>query len=216
MLTLSSLTLAAGLAAIFAAAAPSIHQEPLPPVPPPLPSGTLAPGAFTPLEREVLQEINLARVDPAAYAQIVAHTAEAYRPEDVREAVDFLERQPPLPPLAPDARLTDVARDLVAFQEATGAVGHGVKDETFAARLRQEQVFAGITGEIVSYGEPTARRVVVQFLIDPDTPGRGHRGNIFDRLYDHAGVACGAHHSLGEVCAVDLAGMMMRPGTEAP
>ncbi|MDE2355433.1 MAG: hypothetical protein KGL69_01630 [Alphaproteobacteria bacterium] len=205
--------LLAGLASAPAAAQP-VTREDLPPVPRPLPQGDLASRGLSPLARAVLEEINLARTEPAAYARIVAHTPLAYRPEDVREAVAFLERQPPLPPLAPDLRLTAVARDLAFYQAVTGGVGHGAEGQTFPARLREEQVFGGITGEVVSYGETTARGVVVQFIIDPDTPGRGHRMNLFDRLYDHAGAACTARRSMGGMCVVDLAGMMMHPGAE--
>ena len=165
-------------------------------------------------EAEVLAEINFARTRPQAYAQRLRHEvaygrADAYSdPRDLAEAVDFLMRQSPLPPLARDRRLEAAARDHAERQGASGEEGHGPPG-ALGRRLRGEGLFAGLTAENISYGPLDAREVVAQLIIDSGVPSRGHRHNIFGRGYQAAGVACVEHRRYGGMCVIDFAGAMV-------
>src|SRR5262245_41143918 len=92
-------------------------------------------------EDAVLDEMNYARANPQAYARKLRRLQvrdASYGGDDrygggmgqedpyaVEDAIAFLMRQRPLPPLRDDARLGRAADAHVARQARSGAVGHG-------------------------------------------------------------------------------------------
>jgi uncharacterized protein YkwD len=179
-----------------------------------------------PVSREaaVLAEVNFARTQPRAYVQrLRAVAAETVRsghyanPADgdegaLDEAIRFLEQQPAVAPLSPETRLQTTARDHVDAQGRTGETGHGDGGRGFSERLKQRGVFAGISAEDIAYGYTSPRDVVAQLVIDRGILGRGHRVNIFEPNFRVAGVACGPHPAYGEMCVIDFATPLIRPG----
>lgn len=184
-----------------------------------------APAAFAgSLDDAVLDELNYARAHPAEYARELRQQERSAGPGDysgfanedpdaVEEAIDFLERQPPLPPLEEDRRIAAAARQHAAAQAARGGVGHGPSGD-LGRRLRDNGVWAGISAENISYGYDEPRAVVRQMIVDTGVAGRGHRRNIFTPGYRAAGVACGPHRAYGAMCVIDFAGAIMRRSAE--
>lgn len=178
-------------------------------------------------ESQVLAELNRIRAHPQAYArelrrQQVAQTRygdDAYDgggggmsqedPDAVEDAIDFLMRQRPLPPLADDGRLAAAARAHVARQGPTGDVGHGAPG-ALGQRLQRAGLFAGLEAETISYGQRTPDEVIRQLVVDSRVPSRGHRLDLFGHGYQAAGVACGRHAEWGSMCVIDLAGAIVR------
>ena len=174
------------------------------------------------LEDAVLEEVNFARTHPADYArelrdeQISGHRGRGWSaladqdPDALDEAIDFLQRQAPLPPLRGDGRLAASAFDHASVQGPRGELGHaGPGGVTFSQRLKREGVWAGLAAEAISYGYDSPRDVVRQLVIDSGVANRGHRGDIFGRGYQAAGVSC-AHHALwGAMCVIDFAGALV-------
>lgn len=165
---------------------------------------------------EVLAEMNFARAHPSAYARELLDEAQrgdrysnlAYEDRDaVDEAIDFLMRQPPLPPLQADDRLAAAAHAHTSAQGPRGELGHGAPGN-LGQRLQKNGMWAGLAAEDISYGHDTARDVVRQLIIDSGVPDRGHRKNIFGRAYQLAGVGCGAHSVYGSMCVIDFAGAL--------
>ena len=163
------------------------------------------------LEDEVLLKLNQVRADPAAYARELRQEVAAGKGDPVQadgdedafaDAVAFLAAQKPLPPLSRDERLAASARAHVIAQGARGDVGHGA----FGQRLISSGVRAAQAAENISYGEPTAREVVRQLVVDVGVPDRGHRKTIVAADYQVAGVACGPHVQYGAMCVIDFAG----------
>jgi len=167
------------------------------------------------LEDAVLAEVNYVRAHPAEYARELRRAPdwafEQEEPGAVEEAIDFLERQPPLAPLKADRRLDVAARQHAQRQAARGDVGHGPAG-SLGVRLRTAGVFAGLSAENISYGSDDARAIVRQLVIDSRVAGRGHRRNIFTASYSAAGVACGGHRQWGSMCVIDFAGALMERG----
>ncbi|MBO9546400.1 CAP domain-containing protein [Caulobacter sp.] len=167
------------------------------------------------LDEAVLDEVNYARAHPADYARELRRAPEwAFEQEEpgaVEEAIDFLERQRPLPPLKADRRIGSAALEHVRLQGPRGEVGHGAAG-SLGLRLRAAGVYAGLSAENISYGYDDARQVVRQLIIDSRVPGRGHRRNIFGAGYTTAGVACGSHRQWGAMCVIDFAGAVMERG----
>jgi hypothetical protein len=182
-----------------------------------LPAALPQPAKADAFENEVLAELNRARAHPRTYAHELRRRSEVVRagyggpddPEAVRDAIGFLERQAPLPPLRPDGRIAAAALDHVRLQGPRGGVGHG-RPGSLGRRMQDHGVWAGLEAEGISYGQPTPDAVVRQLIIDSGVPGRGHRKDVFDHAYQTAGVACGPHAIYGEMCVIDYAGAIVR------
>ncbi len=172
------------------------------------------------MEDAVLAEVNFARVHPQAYAQrllaepVTAWEARLAPDADAvadhhafAEAVDFLMRQAPLPPLQSDEVLGAAALEHVSNQGPVGQIGHsGAAGERFDARLRRHGLTAEIAAENIAYGPATPSDVVRALIIDAGVASRGHRRNIFHAGLASAGVSCGPHRDYGVMCVMDFAG----------
>jgi hypothetical protein len=170
------------------------------------------------LDSDVLYELNLARTQPQAYARTLQQAARLTRasgayddPAAFHEAVDFLMRQPALPPLGADRALQGAALAHADYQGPKGGFGHaGPGEQSLDQRLHSHGAFAMLMAEDISYGYANPREVVLQLIVDAGVPSRGHRNNIFNPAFREAGVACGHHRLYGAMCVVDFAGKMMR------
>lgn len=178
-----------------------------------LAAGFAGPALAGGLDSAVLAEVNWARAHPAEYARELDEQPPqdiAYNdPEALDDAVAFLMRQSPLPPLREDARLAAAAESHAVAQGPSGEVGHHATAGGLGERLARQGVHAGLAAEDISYGYESARDVVRQLIVDSGVPGRGHRANIFGRAYQAAGVGCGPHSTYGAMCVIDFAGAMI-------
>ena len=125
----------------------------------------------------------------------------------VEEAADFLEEVQPLKgQLTFSQELHWAARSHVLDQGPSGATGHvGVDGSQPAQRLERFGSFEKVMGEVINYGEETARMTVIQLVIDDGVPDRGHRHNLFNPNFRVAGAAIGYHKGYGSMTVVDLA-----------
>ncbi len=166
----------------------------------------------------IIQEMNLARQNPAAYA---AHIEELraqfngrylvlpggtriYTREGlgaVDEAIRFLRSAQAIQPLKLSPGMCRGAADHCA-EQANGALGHGNP----ARRMNRYGSWAAAWGENIAYGKTSAREIVLALIIDDGQPARKHRANIFAAKFNYAGAAYGPHARYGSVCTTDFAG----------
>ena len=159
------------------------------------------------LAAQVQAELNLARTAPLHYAQIVAGHHRGAGERAVAEAVHFLEKARPLPPLTRSEGLSASALGHVLDLGPSGARGHTGRDgSTPWKRMARFGRWSGSVAENISYGESEARGIVVSLIIDAGVRGRGHRLNIFGRNLFRVGIACGSHAGYGTMCVMDFAG----------
>lgn len=177
------------------------------------------------LAMQVLAEINLARTEPRTYAGFIREFRSQFRGRyyllpgsrtrmqtsegvsAVDEAITFLSRLKPVPPLAWSDGLAEAAAELAEEQGRSGATGHnGRKSHGMRERIERHGEWEGQIGENIGYGPEGARNMVMQLIIDDGVPGRGHRVNTFSREYKTAGVACGLHPRFGTMSVIDFAG----------
>lgn len=169
----------------------------------------------------VLEEINLARTSPSAYADFVTQfksdllagrtpkgndCSEAQWIAAIDEAVDFLGNQSPIDALEMSPGLCLAAQDHVETQGPMGAMGHvGSDGSTILQRVDRHTPKSIGVGENISYGTLDARRMVVRLIVDVTYPGRDHRVNLFDPRFRFAGVASGVHENFSHICVMDFA-----------
>lgn len=174
------------------------------------------------IEDEVLAEINFARQNPRDYADELREyrsffegrlvflpgeetgmiTNEGTRAVD--DAIAFLGRQSPLPPLDHGALLAHAAVDHVAAQGSTGGLGHSSAAGNSPGERVRRRGGDIYVGEGISYGYSNAREVVRQLIVDDGVPGRGHRALLFNASFRYAGVGCGDHRRYRFMCVVDM------------
>lgn len=185
-----------------------------------VPGGAAAQAGF---DRDVLAAINQARTQPRQLASelrryrttfdgkvardggdpIGIMSVEGVRAVD--EAIDFLERQAPMPPLGEGPLLGRAARGWAATQGRIGGRGHG---SAISASPGDRVRAAGgdiYVSETISYGMTSAIAVVRQLVVDDGQADRGHRDLIFSHGVRFAGVGCGEHARYGAMCVIDLA-----------
>jgi hypothetical protein len=200
---------------------------------------TLTPAAFSgatdrntflsPMEAEVVAEINRLRADPAGYADILLAKKPLYRglrivasskeEQDLEVTVEFTQEGLPALEEAIAAlgatrhrrrlqvsrRLCRAAHDHVLRQGSEGAEGHNDSGGRPIDRIKVYVPGVKVAGENISYGRWTARDVVVHELVDDGVKDRGHRKSLLDSRFDEIGVSCGNHRVYGIMCVIDLA-----------
>lgn len=186
--------------------------------------GVTAPAYTASIDEAVLAKLNRVRANPAAFADELRTYRSYFRGDEVHypggpieitnegrravdEAIAFLERQKPLPPLSAEAVLIRSAFDHVKDQGRSGRVGHSGSDGSgMSERIRRYGQWHGSAAENISYGQGDAASVVRQLIVDDGIADRGHRNNIFDPNLKSVGVACGPHRTWGAMCVMDMAG----------
>lgn len=183
------------------------------------------PDYLSPLEVEILEEMNLARMEPQRYAGFIEEFKMYYNGRQlllpgrqkalltvegvaaVDEAINFLRAAKPLPPLAVNRGMCLAARDHASDLALKGLTGHKGSDGSSPnARLERYGAWEGNVGENIVYDVNTARQIVIGLIIDDGTSNRGHRRNIFDPNHRVAGVSITDSASNGARCVLNYAG----------
>lgn len=184
--------------------------------------GTL--DSLSPLEKEVVREVNLARSNPGRYASFLADWKQYYEGRRIKrsgeptilteegvaaleEAIEYLRSIGPVPSLRPSLGMSLGAKDHVKELGPTGAVGHrGLKGSWPTDRVNRYGSWRQALGENIYYGRDKAREVVIGLVVDDGVPSRAHRHNMFDPAFHVIGVGCGAHATYGTICVITFAG----------
>lgn len=180
---------------------------------------------LSPLEKEIILEINKLRSDPARYAEeFIAPLAKRYNrrllyfPGDqpllttegvnaLYECVSELKRHQPFPVVFPSEGLTRAARDHVNDQSKTGRTGHQGSDRSsMRDRIERYGKWEFRIAENIAYGGKTARQIVIYLLIDDGVKDRGHRKNLLNPDFRMTGVATGSHPRFQVMSVMDFAG----------
>lgn len=166
----------------------------------------------------VIHEMNVARQNPAAYAEALQQVRATYNGRSivlpgqtriitreglraVDEALSYLRKAHPLQPLILSPGMCRGTADHCA-EQVGGEIGHGNP----AGRMNRYGPWGAAWGENISYGKRSARDIVLALIIDDGLPARKHRANIFAAKFNFAGAAYGPHARYGSVCTIDFAG----------
>lgn len=196
---------------------------------PPVPTGA----ALAEMERQIVDEMNLAREHPTRYARYIEERLRYYDGKLLRlpgripvqtneglaapkEAIRALRAMKPAPALTLSDGMSLGARDHVRDQGPAGRTGHKGSDGSYANdRVDRYGRWIASIAENIAYGPTTARDVVIGLIVDDGVPDRGHRVNIFDRASRVTGVACGPHRTYRMECVIVYAAKYAEGKTEA-
>ena len=183
-------------------------------------------GYLSPIEKDVVLEMNKVRTNPKKYAELyIQPMLKYYNGKNysvpgqitiatnegaaaVNDCVAALNRANSAGILKPERGLSLAAKDHVTDQSRTGQTGHNGSDRsTSEMRMKRYGVFSGswALGENIAYGETTGREIVCGLLIDDGVPGRGHRANIMNRAFTQTGAAFGTHTQYRTSCTITYA-----------
>lgn len=176
------------------------------------------------LEKQVIEETNFARTKPKEYAKILERRKKYFdgrlykEPNKIpmvtnegvnslNEAINFLNRVKPLQPLSPSKGLSLAAQAHAKDTGSKGITGHyGSDGSSLTDRVNRYGKWEIYVGENVSYGQETARKIVIQLIVDDGVRDRGHRENIFNPKFNKIGVGYGIHKQYQHLCVQDFAG----------
>ena len=189
-------------------------------------SNNLVPRYLDRQELALLNELNLLRADPAAYAEKLAAWLPYFEdqflvlpgrvalsteegPAAVEEAIAALRKARPLPEFAPSRALSYAAADHARDIGSKGIVAHEGSDGSQPRRrIRRYALPTGTTGEVISFGPSRPDFVVMTLLVDDGVRDRGHRKLLLDGRFRLAGVSCEPHTVYGTTCVIDVADML--------
>lgn len=178
---------------------------------------------LSPLEKEIFNELNLARTRPAEYASYLEQLRPRFKGKmyqapghpalqteegltALEEAIRFMRAAPALPPFQISKGMCMGAMEHVRDQGPKGGTGHKGSDGSLCdERVARFGSWRDDIGENLSYGTDTARERVLTLIIDDGVANRGHRNRILSRSYKVAGVSCGSHSQLNTMCVITFA-----------
>lgn len=177
------------------------------------------------LEKAILEETNLLRRDPQAYADLLAQLKSYYQdkilalPQEIQEqtqegvsavdeAIAALKAASSLPELTLSSGLSRAARDHATDIGSKGLVSHTGSDKsTMRERMDRYGEWSGSSAENITFNSSlNARRHIMALLIDDGVPNRGHRKNLLNPALKVTGVACAPHSQYGYTCVMTYAG----------
>lgn len=165
------------------------------------------------VSQEVISEINYARANPDAYADLLKKLPPSPSRDD---AINYVADQKPMGPLTNDPRLADAAAKQALDQGTIGGVSHiSSAGEGPLQRLQKSGVYAMIVAEEISVSQYTPRSIVSVLVVDAGVANSLHRKDIFDQKLTMGGAACAAHKSYKIICVVEMSGpeiVVRKPG----
>jgi uncharacterized protein YkwD len=188
-------------------------------------ANTAALGFMSQLEREIIDEMNLARTEPQKYAAFIEEYKKYYNGNRltipgrqkaivtnegitaVDEAITYLRATQPLPGFEVARGVCSAASDHAKDLAGKGFTGHrGSDGSTPNARVDRYGQWEAAIGETVVYEVSTARQIIISLIIDDGVPNRGHRRNIFDANYHVTGISVSDPLTFGSKCVIDYVG----------
>jgi len=180
---------------------------------------------LTPVEKDVILEMNKARSNPAGYAEQYLKPRLQYfsgsrygapglsfmteeGKKAVEECISNLSNRGAVSVLTPERGIALAAKDQAADQSKAAAISHyGSDGSSPFDRMKRYGTFgSGYNwGENIDFGMTSGQEIVIALLIDDGVKDRGHRENILSREFSQTGVGYGTHPRYGSLCVIDFA-----------
>lgn len=181
---------------------------------------------LSPIEKDVILEMNKARTNPQKYAKLYIQPRLKYfngknysapgqiskttkeGTSAVIDCIAVLNKAAAAGILNPDPGLTRAAKIHTADQNKTGRTGHTGSDRSSPeSRIKRYGTFSGswTLAENIAYGPDTGREIVCNLLINDGVRERGHRTSLMNDEYTQTGVGAGTHARYRTMCTITYA-----------
>jgi len=144
-------------------------------------------------EMDVIYYCNLVRLDPKKFLNTVVPKYVASRELKSSSYLSSLKRELKKTKKLPAFKLSDnlygVANVHAVASGKKGTTGH----QNYSKRFKKVIDEFGTNGENCDYGNGKAIDIFFSWLIDEGISNLGHRKNILDKEYNHAGVSIADH-----------------------
>ncbi len=174
-------------------------------------------------EKDVVTELNILRTSPLSYVKHLQQRRSYYQGKIIRrpgkisimthegvkavdEAISYIKSRSKLGSMKVSRGMSLAAKKYAKYQGRTGATGHYSGGTTPASRVNQYGSWLYTIGENIYYGWNTGRDVILALLIDDGVLSRGHRVNMFNRVFNVVGIGCSMHRRYRYTCVMDHAG----------
>ena len=166
-------------------------------------------------EKQVIYYINLCRMNPSLFEETFLKNYlkenRIKKDKNVKELITNLKETGPRVLLKPDRILTETARKHAIDMGNSGRTGHNASDGTpYRSRMEELLVKFSSVNENANYGNELAIDIVINLLIDSNSPNAGHRRNILDIESRFIGVAIEPHKRYKSNCVQVFGGAKKR------
>lgn len=145
----------------------------------------------------LIDEVNILRSDPAAYANVVMLYEPMYRSRDINafnEVIDELNKLGPLSTLQKNDVLMSYAQTRTQINSKNNQMNHSDLGEMIMDPSLTSQRIQKLS-ENLALGYYTAVDIVVAWLVDAGVPNRGHRKNLLEPDINISGEAYANGHA---------------------
>ena len=123
-----------------------------------------------------------------------------------KEAISYLKKLQPLPPLEWDENLAQSAMEHVMDIGPKGLLLYQSSDGTEPEeRISKYGNYKESLGENIDFGPNDAMGVIISLTLDDGEEQRPHRENLFKSDYHKVGIACGSHKTEFQMTVMDFA-----------
>ena len=123
-----------------------------------------------------------------------------------KEAISYLKKLQPLPPLEWDENLAQSAMEHVMDIGPKGLLLYQSSDGTEPEeRISRYGNYKESLGENIDFGPNDAMGVIISLTLDDGEEQRPHRENLFKSDYHKVGIACGSHKTEFQMTVMDFA-----------
>ena len=174
--------------------------------------------------KQVVDEHNLIRTNPQFYIPFIEkemsylNGSTLEKPGEIplmtnegkaayQECIKFLKNQKPLSKLEHNDKLSRASQDHADDIGPRGACSHNGSDGSSTSdRIERYIQWQNSCAENISFGQKTARDVIIQLIVDDGLQNRIHRSNVFSADSKFIGVGFQNHRDYKTCCVIDYVG----------
>ena len=184
------------------------------------------------IEEEIFKEQNELRKNPKSYIKKLENSLNFYQNnilfkeneipiptyegiEAVKEAINFLKNQKPVPELIYSKDISLSCKDLVNDIGPKGLISHeGTEIKNIYNRLEKYCDWDGAIAENLDFGFKIPENIIMNMIIDDGDENRYQRQNLFFPDFKYVGIGVGPHRDYGISVVIEYAYNIREKGTQ--
>ena len=184
------------------------------------------------IEEEIFKEQNELRKNPKSYIKKLENSLNFYQNnilfkeneipiptyegiEAVKEAINFLKNQKPVPELIYSKDISLSCKDLVNDIGPKGLISHeGTEIKNIYNRLEKYCDWDGAIAENLDFGFKIPENIIMNMIIDDGDENRYQRQNLFFPDFKYVGIGVGPHRDYGICVVIEYAYNIREKGTQ--